>query len=170
VTGGGAGGTINIVATTYTCTSPGTLMVGGGSAINTGGGGGGGSVLVAASSDTCVVAPLSDLNATQVVPGGLGGGGTAVVEDGETGILALDRFLFCADPVAPSSFVSDRGTPRAVTASDALFILKAAVGSACCDLCVCDANGSDDLTATDALLVLQWAVGQPVILSCPACE
>jgi len=54
------------------------------------------------------------------------------------------------------------------TASDALLILKAAVGSVTCELCACDVNGDGSLTATDSLATLKRAVGQPVDLVCPA--
>jgi len=58
-------------------------------------------------------------------------------------------------------------------ASDALEILRTAVGTATCgecDSCVCDVNSSDTVTAGDALNVLQRAVGLAVNLgcSCPA--
>jgi hypothetical protein len=56
------------------------------------------------------------------------------------------------------------------TATDALFILKAAVGSATCSLLVCDVDGSSSITATDALLDLKRAVGQSVTLSCPTVD
>src|SRR5205085_1181304 len=45
------------------------------------------------------------------------------------------------------------------TAADALFALKASVGSLECDLCVCDVNNSGEVTATDALEILRFAVG-----------
>ena len=76
----------------------------------------------------------------------------------------------CGDPVA---FVS--GSPPAdsrdalITASDALTILRTAVGSSSCDLCVCDVNNSGAITAADALATLRRAVGQPVELTCPGC-
>jgi hypothetical protein len=65
----------------------------------------------------------------------------------------------CADPDGNGS----------TTASDALFTLRAAVGSATCALCVCDVNGDGHVTASDALLVLRAAVGTIVSFSCPAC-
>lgn len=55
----------------------------------------------------------------------------------------------------------------AVTASDASFILRAAVGLITCDVCVCDLNSSLTITSTDALRVLQYAVGIDVALGCP---
>ena len=56
-----------------------------------------------------------------------------------------------------------------VTASDALFILRAAVGSESCELCVCDVDSGGSVAASDALAVLQFAVGLDVTMSCPPC-
>jgi hypothetical protein len=53
--------------------------------------------------------------------------------------------------------------------SDALFALRAAVGTGDCDLCVCDATGDGKVTSTDALRILRKAVGQGVVLGCPSC-
>lgn len=55
------------------------------------------------------------------------------------------------------------------TPSDALYALRAAIGTVDCDLCSCDVNGSGSLTAGDALTILQAAVGGDVSLMCPAC-
>lgn len=55
------------------------------------------------------------------------------------------------------------------TASDALYALKAAVGAADCDLCVCDVNSSGSIAASDALAILKAAVGLEITLTCPAC-
>ncbi|MFN2376776.1 MAG: sorbosone dehydrogenase family protein [Candidatus Binatia bacterium] len=68
----------------------------------------------------------------------------------------------CGDPV-------DSGPPGLPTAGDALFVLRASVGTAVCALCVCDVNDSGDVTAADALLVLRAAVGHAVELVCPVC-
>jgi hypothetical protein len=59
--------------------------------------------------------------------------------------------------------VSDREAP---TASDALYILRTAVGLQECPLQVCDVNSSGGINATDALTVLRRAVGLPVELNC----
>jgi cysteine-rich repeat protein len=64
------------------------------------------------------------------------------------------------------------GVPTSATAtvpktSDALFVLRAGVGSAACSPVVCDVNGSGDVNASDALAVLRKAVGQQVIFDCP---
>jgi len=54
-----------------------------------------------------------------------------------------------------------------VTAVDALITLHAAVGSAQCELWVCDTNDDQAVTAADALAILKIAVGQMVVLGCP---
>ncbi|MFN2377654.1 MAG: ethylbenzene dehydrogenase-related protein [Candidatus Binatia bacterium] len=57
------------------------------------------------------------------------------------------------------------------TASDALFVLRAAVGSQTCEYpCLCDTNGSGSTTSSDALLALKRAVGQDVRLACSCRE
>ena len=53
-------------------------------------------------------------------------------------------------------------------AGDALFALKAGVGSVDCALSVCDVNHSNSLTASDALMILKKAVGLDITLNCPA--
>ncbi len=63
----------------------------------------------------------------------------------------------CGDP-------NDSGQ---VNATDALFVLRTAVGLESCDLQVCDANGDLRTTASDALRVLMFSVGLPVGLNCP---
>lgn len=54
--------------------------------------------------------------------------------------------------------------------SDALFVLRAAVGQNACNRCICDVDDSGTITATDALAVLQDAVGLTVVDGCPACD
>jgi hypothetical protein len=66
----------------------------------------------------------------------------------------------CGQPVSPGD---------GPTATDCLFILRAAVGSSTCDpVCICDLNGSlGNPNATDALTCLNVAVGTPGLLNCP---
>lgn len=54
-----------------------------------------------------------------------------------------------------------------ITAVDALITLHASVGSAQCELWVCDTNDDQAVTAADALAILKIAVGQMVVLGCP---
>ena len=64
----------------------------------------------------------------------------------------------------------DCGQPTSLgarpTASDALFILRAAVGAAGCELRTCDVDSSCTLSASDALRTLRASVGQAVTLDC----
>jgi PAS domain S-box-containing protein len=72
------------------------------------------------------------------------------------------QILACGDP-------DDTGTIRA---SDALLILRVAVGSATCEACVCNVDSSSSgspVSASDALRVLRAAVGTAVEIVCPAC-
>jgi hypothetical protein len=57
-------------------------------------------------------------------------------------------------------------------ASDALFVLRVAVGSQSCDACLCNVDGAGtEVNAGDALRLLRFAVGAPgVTLSCIACD
>ena len=64
----------------------------------------------------------------------------------------------------------DAVTDGSVTASDALAILRTAVGISFCLECRCDIDGSGTVTATDALTALRIAVGQPGQLLCPPCD
>jgi len=64
----------------------------------------------------------------------------------------------------------DADSNDAVSSTDALLALFAAVGSALCEPCVCDVNSSGGVTAVDAQLLLSAAVGLPADLVCPVCE
>lgn len=66
-------------------------------------------------------------------------------------------------PVVCGDFTGD----GKITASDALGVLKAAVGSGTCGLAVCDFTGDGKVSAADALATLKTAVGQPVTAKCP---
>ncbi len=83
--------------------------------------------------------------------------------DGCSSICLIDT---CGDPIIDGGTALTAGT---VTASDALFVLRAAVGVAVCADCVCDVNENGSITASDALAVLQAAVGAQVTLSCSSC-
>jgi hypothetical protein len=73
----------------------------------------------------------------------------------------------CGDPVA---FVAGASAGASlVTAADALYVLRAAVGAEPCAACVCDVDGNGAVTASDALRALRRAVGHTVELTCPPC-
>ena len=67
----------------------------------------------------------------------------------------------------PPAVCGDATGEGSVTASDALAILKAAVGGGACPPASCDVDDSSTVTATDALIVLKFAVGGEVELVCP---
>jgi hypothetical protein len=90
-----------------------------------------------------------------------GGGGGTIVANLDNAVFASGGAAECADPVC--SFTGS-------SSSDALYTLRASVGSTTCALCYCDVNGSGDVTAGDALTVLRAAVDIPVELACPACQ
>lgn len=66
----------------------------------------------------------------------------------------------------------DPNNSDSLSAPDALFVLRAAVGLEACDSCVCNVDGStgdNPVSASDALRVLRKAVGVNIALDCPAC-
>ncbi len=67
----------------------------------------------------------------------------------------------------PRSGLAARRRSRAVYDRAAA---EAAVGSAQCLPCICDANGVGGVLSGDAQLVLRAAVGQSVVLACPDCD
>ncbi|RMD86211.1 MAG: hypothetical protein D6815_00350 [Candidatus Dadabacteria bacterium] len=60
------------------------------------------------------------------------------------------------------------GDDDRISASDALFALRAAVELETCPLCQCDVNGDGKIGSTDALRILARAVRLPVELACVA--
>ncbi len=82
----------------------------------------------------------------------------------------LEPTCVCGDPVGDGANMANKAaltTAGIITASDALAILKAAVGLLSCELCACDVDDSGMITATDALTVLGVAVGLGNTLDCP---
>jgi hypothetical protein len=96
--------------------------------------------------------------------------GTSTTTTTATTTTTLGGGGVCGDPVALTAGNASAELPLTVTATDGLYVLRAAVGIETCDDCVCDVNGSGAVSATDALVVLQIAVGQPIPLQCPACS
>lgn len=85
--------------------------------------------------------------------------GDALFEFGEA-CDATCMLVGCARPTNSTG-------PRP-SASDALFILRAAVALVSCDVTVCDPGGDGFIRASDALLTLNAAVGRDVVLACPS--
>jgi parallel beta-helix repeat protein len=101
-----------------------------------------------------IVAPFRQVTATVTDPA------TSNTSEFSACVTALPDVIVCGDATSDGK----------VLASDALAVLKAAVGSFSCATCVCDANGSGSVLAGDAQLVLRKAVGQAVTLTCPPCN
>jgi hypothetical protein len=75
-----------------------------------------------------------------------------------------------AGPVGPQFSCGDIVNPKpTITASDALSILRAAVGLENHPLCAADTDGNGAIAASDALRTLRKAVGQSVAMICPFC-
>ena len=65
----------------------------------------------------------------------------------------------------------DADNSQTITASDALVILRGAVGAGRCDVCLCNVDDSPGgVSASDALRLLRAAVGiGGIALVCPSC-
>jgi len=82
---------------------------------------------------------------------------------------AIARAIAVSTTVPPAP-VCGNPTGYDSLASDALFVLSAAVGASRCEPCVCSLDGNRSVAASDALLLLKAATGQPVALDCPPCD
>jgi hypothetical protein len=71
--------------------------------------------------------------------------------------------------LAPSCACGDPNGDGVVTATDALMVLRGAVGSLGCPACLCDVDGGGGVTALDALMTLGVSIGRDLPLACPAC-
>lgn len=101
--------------------------------------------------------------------------GFSVALDGDTmaagaplanGILADTGAVWVANVTVP--LCGDPAGDGQVGASDALFVLRAAVGLNSCAAESCDMSGDGQVMAGDALALLQVAVGMDVTLACDA--
>lgn len=75
---------------------------------------------------------------------------------------------YCSGECLITSCAAPASRGAVPNASDALFILRVAVGLQPCDLRVCDVDGSCKVLANDALTALRAAVKLPATLQCPA--
>lgn len=98
---------------------------------------------------------------------------TTIVETTTTTVTTTSTTMpsgqACGDPVVDAGSF-DPLRAAIITASDALFILNAAVGLQSCEPCICDVTGEGSVTASDALRLLSAAVGIDVTLDCPPCD
>ncbi len=108
---------------------------------------------------------------TTLAPAGCGNGIVEAAEECDDGNPAWQSGQFCNGNCSIVA-CGDPDDSGSTTASDALFVLRVAVGAGSCDACLCnvDSNVSGPpVTASDALRLLRAAVGQPIALTCPAC-
>ena len=109
------------------------------------------------------VAALGDLDGdgvTEIVAGTPGTDDGAGLDTGGIWDLFLE---------GPQVLCGDADSSGALSSTDALIALNAAVGLAACETCLCDVNDSGGITASDAQALLAAAVGLPAELVCPAC-
>lgn len=72
-------------------------------------------------------------------------------------------------PTTEGLLCGDTSGDGKITAADALFALKSAIGSETCATCVCDVDGGGTVGAADALAILKVAVGISLEFGCPVC-
>ena len=127
---------------------------------------------VCAGTDTCVAPETCHADSNTCELGGVCGDGivdgTEQCDDGDATWTAGQS----CDAGCQSVSCGDPDDTATVRASDALFILRVAVGVSQCDPCVCNVDNSASgtaVTASDALRVLRASVGVSVELVCPAC-
>jgi hypothetical protein len=118
------------------------------------------------SPSTAVVATASSSSTTVPTP-------TTTYTTYTTSSTTMPLDAACGDPLATtfgrSNTFLDEPREWLITATDALFTLRAVVGAESCARCICDIDASGFVTATDALIALQAAVGRRVTLTCPVC-
>jgi hypothetical protein len=83
-----------------------------------------------------------------------------------TAALAL-LLVTAGVPGRAHALCGDFNGDGSVSATDALGVLRAAVGLVACDDEECDIDASGTISATDALSTLKAAVGQDVTMACP---
>lgn len=116
---------------------------------------------------------VSDVNAgCNSIAGGTNADGSLVMLDSDCNLVSGNADgsveVFRATACACGAPSTRRLAPRTPLTSDALFTLKAAVGSNSCTLCECDTNSDGMIRTSDAQRVLKAAVGQAgVLLACP---
>ena len=98
-----------------------------------------------------------------------GGMRTLIATLAETGPLTGASASAGFDVLGAAGTCGDANSDGSITATDALIVLRTAVGSSFCLLCICDVDSSSSNSASDALRVLRVAVGLPVTLDCPDC-
>jgi len=126
------------------------------------------SVIQATDADGVLMEPLPKMKIDQIQCGtGICGDGLLQIgEDCDDGNLQSRDG--CSASCTKDTICGDANLNGSLSASDALQILKNAVGAdVSCPPYVCDTNASGKILASDALTVLKRAVGTPIDMVCP---
>lgn len=111
---------------------------------------------------------VTDGSSCSSAAGGISTDGTRVMYDSDCNPLSDNDDhsveIFRATACVCGGPSTRKSPPKA---SDALFVLRAAVGSSGCAACECDTNNDLSITASDAQRTLMAAVGLSVTLVCP---
>jgi len=81
--------------------------------------------------------------------------------------LATAVCVLAGGGTSAHALCADFNDDGAVSASDALGILKVSIGASQCDVYRCDVDGNGAVTSTDALRVLRYSVGENLVFTCP---
>lgn len=121
-----------------------------------------------ATDDNKTATSLDDLGNSSAGPPGVGGSRkpvlTIVVADATTTTSTSTSTTSTTEE--PLSRCGDINGDGKVSASEALFILRVAVGLQTCTLAMCDVDGSGKVNAADALRALRISVGVDLPLLC----
>jgi cysteine-rich repeat protein len=105
---------------------------------------------------------------TTTMPSLCGNGSVTPPETCDDGDTFWSQGEYC-DSNCNQLACGDTDDTTSVSATDALYVLRVAVGLDSCDACICDVDNSGAVTSGDALRLLRNAVGISVELLCPTC-
>jgi hypothetical protein len=114
------------------------------------------------------VLAVSNGNGCSSAAGGLSADGTRVALDSDCDLIGDNADASVEVFRATACVCGAPNTRKTTNTSDALLVLRAAVGIAACAKCECDVNNDGQVNTADALRTLRAAVGQPIELNCPA--
>jgi hypothetical protein len=117
---------------------------------------------------------MDDLGPGSAGPPGIGGARlpwlaiewAAVTTTSSTTTSSTTTTTSTSSSTLPAAECGDADLDGRIAATDALIVLRRAVGLAQCPMRVCDTDSSGSISAGDALRVLQRAVGMSVVLVC----
>ncbi len=117
---------------------------------------------------SCKLGTTTSTTTSTTLPSVCGNGVTEAGEDCDDGDTAWTLGEYCRSDCTRLSCGDPDGSGL-VRVTDALVVLRAAIGVAECADCICDVDADGGIVARDALVVLRNAVGVAAELVCPAC-